>query len=438
MSKTASLGTMALRAIMNAKAKNEFRQLHEGLFVKEEELELYAFIKGHLKKHKKLPDAVTAKSHGFEMPPANEPPEYYLERLHDRGVLWAIQTRQQPLADAIAKGDMKKALAICKEQVSAAMSVNNPAEYSTLVQASKEVLRDYYVMKFSGDIPGLTTGWKTMDHDTLGLCPGDLFTFAGRPGEGKTWRLLCMARAAWLAGYSPLIASNEMMNPALVRRLLGLETGINPRAIRTGKLNFWTENKLLQCVETAKDMPPVYLLTGKNNRTVGGVERILEVLRPDAAYLDAAYLFRRPNARRQDSKSEELAENIHDIKDMAVDYAIPVCITVQFNRTIESTTGKTSKRKKDDDQMTLNSIAKSDAMGQDSDMVYGTRRCKAPYEKTRAMNVPLKIREGDNDRSEFMIHTRSAPLDFSEVTPEEHAQDEASEGEEESLSDSMI
>lgn len=438
MSKVASLGIMALRAILNAKDRNAFRALHVGLFTKEEEIELFTFIKTHLKKHRKLPNAVTVKSHGFEMPVVHEPPEYYAERLYERGILVAIQSRQQALADALAKGQVRKALAIVKEQLVAGQSIATPGEWTTLQAAAKEVLNEYQVAKYAGDIPGLTTGWPTMDKDTLGLNAADLFTFAGRPGEGKTWRLLCMARAIWLAGYSPLIASNEMLSPAMVRRWMGLQSGINPRAIRTGKLNHWTEKRLYTVVQGFNDYPPVYLVTGKKNRTIAGVQAIIEELQPDAAYLDAAYLYRREVVRRSDSRSDELAETIHDIKDTAVDFTIPIAITVQFNRMIESTTGGGGKKKRsNDNQMTLNAIAKSDSIGQDSDIVYGTRGCGAPYEKTRAMNVPLKIREGDNDRSEFMIHTRSAPLDFSEVTPEELAKGDE-EDEEESLSDSMI
>lgn len=430
---------MALRSLLKANAKDEFRKLSESLFPKEEEVKFYNWIRKHLRTHKKLPSLVTARAHGFEMPKTEEPVEYYLDRLYDRGILYAIQSRQEMLAKAMASGDMKKALAICREQVQAAMSVQNPDEFATLAKIAKqEVLRDYFEMKFSGELPGITTGWQTMDRDTLGLCGGDLFTFAGRPGLGKTWRLLFMARAAWLAGFSPLVCSNEMLNPALVRRLLGLHSGINPRAIRSGKLQHWTEKKLLQVIDSLDDMPPFYLVAGKFNKTVGGIERLIEYLQPDGAYLDAAYLFKAAVQRRNASQSDDLAENIHAIKDLSQTYNIPSVITVQFNRNVDTNAKGGKRRNPANSELDLNYLAKSDAMGQDSDAVYGIRPRPAPHEKTQSTNVPLKIREGDTDAAPFIIHTKSAPMNFNELTEEELQLMEASDDEEASLSDSMI
>lgn len=425
----ANVGMMALRSIMDGKAKVVFRNLSESLFVEEDERRLYQFIRRHVRKHNKVPSAVTAKAHGFDLPRVQEPPEYYSERLYNRAIFLAINSRQTELAKALGEGDMQAAVRCVREQYRAARAVRNANEFSTIQEVVKKAKSEYMDMKFQGGLPGITTGWPTMDEQTLGLCPGDLFTFAGRPGTRKTWRLLWMARAAWRAGYIPLVASGEMMDIAIVRRWLGIDTGINPKFIRTGRLQHWTEKKLFQAIELYDDMPPVYLVAGGFNKTIGGLEQLIEVLEPDIFFGDAFYLFRNDKTRKGASISDDLAENIHSIKGTLQDAAIPGAITVQFNRTVETNNQKDKRYSAANAVLDLNKIARSDAIGQDSDMVYGGKPCGPPYENSRSMNVPLKIREGDSDRTPFTIRTQDAPLDFSEVPPEELANEDSDDEE---------
>jgi replicative DNA helicase len=67
----------------------------------------------------------------------------------------------------------------------------------------------------------VTGGWQNTDNIAL----------AGRTGDGKTYLALKHAHAARTSGRSVLLLSNEMGTVQIARRLVGLQTGIDPKNI---------------------------------------------------------------------------------------------------------------------------------------------------------------------------------------------------------------
>jgi replicative DNA helicase len=89
---------------------------------------------------------------------------------------------------------------------------------------------------------GVPTGFSDLDYLLDGFTAG-FHVLAGRPAMGKTALQLCFMMAAAKAGVPSFLASMEMDELEILIRLYSMETGINSRELRRGKLDTpqWTE-----------------------------------------------------------------------------------------------------------------------------------------------------------------------------------------------------
>lgn len=88
------------------------------------------------------------------------------------------------------------------------------------------------------EIPGVSTGFSTLDWLSLGLPREGLTTLAARPKVGKTcFDLQMVLNHAEKDKGKPLLISMEMSSTAIIQRMASQCTGIYERDIRTGKLS---------------------------------------------------------------------------------------------------------------------------------------------------------------------------------------------------------
>ncbi len=85
--------------------------------------------------------------------------------------------------------------------------------------------------------PELFLEGEPLDEATAGAQAGDLVVVMARPWVGKSYTLMHMALSAWQAGCSVLFVTMEMTPLQVVRRILGMYSGVNPDLIRRGMLS---------------------------------------------------------------------------------------------------------------------------------------------------------------------------------------------------------
>ena len=88
----------------------------------------------------------------------------------------------------------------------------------------------------SGILPGIATGFKSLDECVGGFRKGTLGVLAGRPGEGKTSLGLHFTEKAAEQGKRVLVFSYEMTNPDLIKILLASKSSIKRTKIRDADL----------------------------------------------------------------------------------------------------------------------------------------------------------------------------------------------------------
>lgn len=380
------------------------------------EKQLYQYFTKHVLDFRTLPSPTTLRAAGIEYADTDQPPEYYVQELKKRAVYNAFKTfgkEVTPLLQAdFAVDSVYEALTKFSSVVS---DIEISDQYKTMVEIGKEIEAQIETRKNGTPEAYVPFGWKSLDDATGGLSGGDLAYFIARPGVGKTNIMTYAAHHAWTQGFSPMLLTMEMTDIQISRRIYGLEGQFNPDAIRRGIPEQIVEQKLGAALESFNTGKPFHVICGQTKQTVESITALVDELRPDVLYIDAAYLV----SMNGPSKSawEKIAAVSERLKQVAISRNIPIIMTVQFNRDAAK-----SKR------FELDTIAGSDAIGQLASVVVAIREGEDSYKETRRVLSIIKNREGAI--TEFEINNRFNPPDFTEI---EGGASNLNSGEEESF-----
>lgn len=414
-----SIGLKLLDSLIREGDTEQFRRLSEVLFI-EDERDSYEFIANHYRRYGRLPVHRTLEANGVSLDEANEPFDYYLERLRSRSVYNILVERHPDMVQAMRNARPHEALEIAEQMVADARVVNNSTEYSNLLIEGRAVIEEYREAHRNPDSVGITLGYPTLDEITLGAQDGDLIVIVARPSMGKSWTIMNMAKEAHHAGHSMLFVSMEMPLKQIVRRWIGLETKINPHLIRKGQLSMWGEDLMTQTVESFEGSAPVHFLGGNFKHTVEDVIEAIHHFDPEIIYVDAAYLLgTKMKFRNEKARWERISDIMRTLKEVALQTRKKIVITVQFNREVKKRTRK---------PFDLGSIAGADEIPQIASIVIGMMLGREPHEKTRRDLCLMKVRDGED---EAIINTnfKFDPMDFSEIGLDEETEAEETEEE---------
>jgi replicative DNA helicase len=400
-----STGLYLLRAIIDAHARSEFRQVNDSMFLTEE-LPAYQFIQRFYLLHGAFPTPSACAENGHILPAGGNPVGYYMERCETRAMYNAIATGQASIAAAMQRRDPRAALQILRGVIRSADAVQAASDTATLHALTEEVLRDYEHAHHHPGMQGVTLGWGVLDLLTGGAEGGDVVTFAARPGMGKSWLLTHIARRAWLMGTSVLFVSMEMTAKQIARRFLSMQAGVAPDPIRTGQLSEWTRDVVYQQLEVIRTGVPFHMLTGSFDKSVPLVDAAVQEFSPGLICIDASYLMDPADKTGNRKMFEALTDVAKEIKQMAMSRNRPVVQTVQFNR--EATKAK---------RRGTEHIGGSDAVGQITTIGVAIKEGEtAGTEKTRRTLSVFKNREGE-DQTKFEVDFLFRPPSFEFVPP---------------------
>ena len=297
-------GLQLLRSILESSSRTQFRALSEDLFIADE-LPYFNFTRQHYQRHGVLPTLDAMAEQNLRLVhAAPEPVAYYYGRVLTRAQFNVAMQHHPAYAAALQSRDMVVALEVLdqiKDSMRRYVTVNDTY---TLSETIEGVIEYFERASLNPGMQGITLGWPYLDEKTGGAEGGDVVTMAARPGMGKSWLLIKMAREAWMAGASVLFVTNEMTHRQIGRRLLGLEAGINSDFIRRGQMSAWAREMLYQTVRNMSNGAPFHLISGAFNKSVPAVDAAIQEFSPDVTYIDASYLMK-PNRSPRASRSND-------------------------------------------------------------------------------------------------------------------------------------
>ena len=217
----------------------------------------------------------------------------------------------------------------------------------------------------AGEHLGAKTGFGQLDAITTGLNRTDLIIIAARPAMGKTAFVLSMAKNIAVDYRNPVaLFSLEMSNVQLVNRLIANVCEIPSEKIKSGQLANYEWQQLDYKLKDLQDAPlyvddsplmKMDILCNKAHYLVK--EKGVKLIAID--YVQLLY----NDIKYTENRYSEINYFTRRLKSLAKELNIPIIITSQLNRAIESREGIDAKRPQ------LIDLRDSGTLCDDSDMV---------------------------------------------------------------------
>ena len=283
--------------------------------------------------------------------------------------------------------------------------------------------------KKTGDLIGISSGFKAIDGVTQGLKPEELIVIAGRPSMGKTSLAMNIAEnVAKEEDGCVLVFSLEMSSQSLTSRMIGSMAGISQQSIMLGR-NL-TDRQWEKIVEKSKRLGDMNIFIddtaninpmeiraksrrlAKQFRKEGGVKLIV---------IDYIQLMQMPG--RNDNRVNELSDISRALKHLAKEVKAPVIVLSQLNRSVEQRPNKRPQ---------MSDLRDSGAIEQDADlisMLYRDYIYKKEEEWKSVAEVRL-VKHRNGPTKDLLLSFREELTKFGDLAPEimnSYAQDRTSD-----------
>ena len=283
--------------------------------------------------------------------------------------------------------------------------------------------------KKSGDLIGISSGFKAIDGVTQGLKPEELIVIAGRPSMGKTSLAMNIAEnVAKEEDGCVLVFSLEMSSQSLTSRMIGSMAGISQQSIMLGR-NL-TDRQWEKIVEKSRRLGDMNIFIddtaninpmeiraksrrlAKQFRKEGGVKLIV---------IDYIQLMQMPG--RNDNRVNELSDISRALKHLAKEVKAPVIVLSQLNRSVEQRPNKRPQ---------MSDLRDSGAIEQDADLIFMLYRDYV-YKKEEEWKSVAEVRlvkHRNGPTKDLLLSFREELTKFGDLAPEimnSYAQDRTSD-----------
>lgn len=218
----------------------------------------------------------------------------------------------------------------------------------------------------TGGLPGISTGFPTLDARTGGPQPGHTWVVGARLGEGKSWTVLRMATAALVAGYKVQFCSLEMSRSQVALRAHTFLSALlkYPHTFRNLDLMLgknYSIKEYRKFLRHIRDNLEGQLFISDMSRgrvSATSIAAFIEHNKPDILFIDYITLM-----GRETDGWEGVARLSGDLKVLAERYGIPIVVAAQMNR------GGHGR-----EPAGAENLAESDAIGRDADCVVSLKQ----------------------------------------------------------------
>jgi hypothetical protein len=296
-----------------------------------------------------------------------EPLAYYIDELREQRRYALLTDMLDSIKDPIRNQDTGIAVKLLATGLESLQLEVTELLDEQLNNTGDERVGYYESMMTSKGLLGWPTGFPSMDQATSGLQKGQLITLAGNPKVKKSLLLMWMTIAANQAGAKAMYVSFEMSNREQHTRHDAMRAGISLTHLQhPAQMVDWEWKKLKRMMHELEDKPAVTLVHDPTSTTtVSAIRAKITQHRPDAVYIDGAYMMDCEDPGITPNSPQALTSITRSLKRLAQQADVPIVQTTQ------ALTWKTPKGK-----LSLNSIGYSSSFGQDSDVVFGVETTK--------------------------------------------------------------
>lgn len=296
---------------------------------------------------------------------------------------------------AEAGEDTDEAAAAMVRKVEAVRSQGARMRGQSFAELADETLDIMEKMR-NGEVLGHPTPWRMLNQMTGGLEPGRLVVVAGRPAQGKSCIALNLIRAVAAQQIGVFCMSLEMGGRELFIRALSSETCIPGNQIARTPATLMS-HQLRDLRRAAADL-------AKLNVTIdsGGGATIDDLIDASRAYIrrngvglvvvDYIGQLNTPKSLRSVPRPQQIGAITRALKQLALEYQIPVVALSQLNRDSE---------KRENKEPVLADLRESGDVEQDADVVLMVHR---PGEDNSAKLLVRKNRSGPSGCVDLLFH----------------------------------
>ncbi|NPA42578.1 MAG: replicative DNA helicase [Chlorobi bacterium] len=218
-------------------------------------------------------------------------------------------------------------------------------------------------------LPGIPSGYPSLDEITAGWQPGDLIIIAARPSMGKTAFALNLAyNMAILHDVPVAYFSLEMTKEQLIKRLLSRHTLIPSEKFRTGRFSEDEQKKLYRDAKVFNQKNKIYI----NDQSMLSIfelraqaRRLKQQYGIQAIIIDYLQLMHASDRMKPGNREQEISAISRNLKSLAKELDIPIIALSQLSRKVEDrAAGQTAHKRP-----MLSDLRESGAIEQDADIV---------------------------------------------------------------------
>jgi replicative DNA helicase len=220
-------------------------------------------------------------------------------------------------------------------------------------------------------LPGLTSGFHSLDLLTQGFQKSDLIIIAGRPSMGKTALSLNITLNVIKSSRLPvLFFSLEMSKEQIMYRLLAIETSINQTRLKNGRLyqNDWI--KLNKIIKILSKLP--FFIDDTPDLSIQDIRVKIKTIvfeqgQIGLVIIDYLQLMQNSNFKNG-NRAQELSQITRSLKTLAREFKTPIIALSQLSRNVENRL---------DQKPILSDLRESGSIEQDADLVLMLYRTKS-------------------------------------------------------------
>jgi replicative DNA helicase len=372
----------------------------------------WSWIDNYYRRHGRVPSKSLYKSKFGEALLAVDDVEYGVEELSKHHVEKSLVSIMLEANDSLQEGlDPAKVLgSMHRDIIKVQSQVDGSGSEKELNDDWQSIYRDIQNRaKRSQDngMPGIPTGFETLDEITGGMEPGEFWVVAARLGQGKTWTLIRMACAALFGGYRVQYDAMEQSRLQIAIRVHAfLSSKYGEQVFRASDMQKGSVDlrKYRAYLKSMKDKLDGSLFI--NDASTGRVTPLtiasqIERNNPNVVFVDYLGLMGSGGSAQRE-QWQNMAQLSAELKGLAMRYQIPIVAASQINRM--GVGGKAPG---------VEHLAGSDAIGHDADAVLTMRK-----ESDHVMRLRLaKYRHG-RDGVDWWTHFTPNTGGYEEITKE--------------------
>jgi replicative DNA helicase len=265
-----------------------------------------------------------------------ESARYYATIIREKALLRRLAVAGRNIYELGLNGhaDVLDTIASAQRELSAALLGNVGTDRGqTLAEAVDDVIRE--IDAGFGKSGGMTTPWPKLDKFMGLLFPGEMCVWAAAPAMGKSIAVSQLAlHIAEVFGQVAFLAL-EMGTSDTVRRMVGKESEVSSRRIRSGDLKPYHYDRIAAAKDKLSPLP-IRIFNRFPKKSVADLRRALTLMAQDgpisAVVVDHANFLADANADTRSSKHERLDRVYQELLGIASEFSCVMHVVQHLNR----------------------------------------------------------------------------------------------------------